>query len=258
MPGPSWTHLAAAAFTAGFFLLLTIKAVAIALTCGVLALVSFIIWAWQLDRPDQGEAGIGGGIRLPTYMTGSMSHSWWAMVILMLVAASLYISYVFSYLYLWTVSPEVWAPGGSPPLPSLSYPLGSAVLLICGSVLVYWAEKLLPPAGRLPLLAPVLLVLAAAFLAGAVGLEVLGHSRTGLEPSANSYSAMVFMGSVLTGQAAFAAIILCAFACGRLLTKRLDRKRRVTFDNAALLYWYTAAQGLCGLVLIHGFPRLIG
>jgi cytochrome c oxidase subunit I+III len=66
------------------------------------------------------------------------------------------------------------------------------------------------------------------------------------------------MGSVLTGQAAFATIILSTFACGRLVTKRLNRKRRVTFDNAALLYWYTAAQGLCGLVLIHGFPRLIG
>jgi cytochrome c oxidase subunit I+III len=258
MPGPSWTHLTAAVFTAACFLLLTIKAVAIALTCGVLAIVSCIIWAWQLDKPDQGEVDIGGGIRLPTYMAGPMSHSWWAMVILMLVAASLYISYVFSYLYLWTVSPEAWAPVGSPALPPLGYPLGSALLLTCGSGLVYWADKLLPAVGRLSSLVPALLVLAAAFLAGAVGLEVLGHLRADLDPSANSYSAMVYMGSVLTGQAAFATIILFAFACGRLVTKRLNRKRRITFDNAALLYWYTAAQGLCGLALIHGFPRLVG
>ncbi|MDN5751790.1 MAG: cytochrome c oxidase subunit I [Nitrosospira sp.] len=258
MPGPSWTQFAAAAFTAACFLLLTVKAVAVALTCGVLAIVSCILWAWQLDRPDQGEVDIGGGIRLPTYMTGSLSHSWWAMVILMLVAASLYISYIFSYLYLWTVSPEIWAPGGSPALPPLTYPLGSALLLICGSVLVHWAKKRLPAAGRLSLSALALLVLAAALLAGAVGLEVLGHLQTGLDPSANAYSAMVYMASVLTGQAAFAVIILCAFACGGLVARRLDRKRCVTFDNAALLYWYTAAQGLCGLVLIHGFPRLIG
>src|SRR5687768_2059966 len=70
MPGPGWAHVAAAVFTAACFLLLTIKAVAIALTCGVLAIVSCIIWAWQLDKPDQGEVDIGGGIRLPTYMTG--------------------------------------------------------------------------------------------------------------------------------------------------------------------------------------------
>ena len=30
------------------------------------------------------------------------------MVVLMLVAGSLYLAYVFSYLYLWTVSPQVW------------------------------------------------------------------------------------------------------------------------------------------------------
>ncbi|SFO01363.1 cytochrome c oxidase subunit I+III [Nitrosospira briensis] len=260
MAGSSWTHVAAAVFTAGFFLLLTIKAVAIALISGVLAIVSFIVWGWQLDKPDQGEVDIGGGIRLPTYMTGPSSHSWWAMVIVMLVAASLFVSYIFSYLYLWIVSPEVWAPAGSPALPPLTYPVNSAILLVFGSVLVYRAGKRLPAAGQLhlPLLTPAMLILAAAFLAGSVGVEVLGHLRTGLDPSANSYSAMVYMGSFLTGQAAFATIILCAFACGRLVSKRLYQKRSVTFDNAALLYWYTAGQGLCGLVLIHGFPRVIG
>ena len=258
MPGPSWTHVAAAVFTAGFFLLLTVKAVTIALISGVLAIVSFIVWGWQLDRPGKGEVDIGGGIRLPTYMTGPSSHSWWAMVIVMLVAASLFISYIFSYLYLWTVSPHVWAPAGSPAPPPLTYPLGSAILLACGSALVYWAGKRLPAGDRLPLLAPAILALAAALLAGAVGLELAGHLGTGLDPSASSYSAMVYMGAFLTGQAAFAAIVLCAFACVRMVSRRLDRKRRIMFDNAALLYWYTAGQGLCGLVLIHGFPRLIG
>ena len=40
--------------------------------------------------------------------SGPVSHSWWAMVVLLLVAGSLYLAYVFSYLYLWTVSPQVW------------------------------------------------------------------------------------------------------------------------------------------------------
>ncbi len=258
MPGPSWTHVAAAVFTAGFFLLLTIKAVTIALISGVLAIVSFIVWGWQLDRPGKGEVDIGGGIRLPTYMTGPSSHSWWAMVIVMLVAASLFISYIFSYLYLWTVSPHVWTPAGSPAPPPLTYPLGSAILFACGSALVYWVGKRLPAGDRLSLPAPAMLALAAVLLAGAVGLELAGHLGTGLDPSASSYSAMVYMGSFLTGQAAFATVILCGFACVRMVSRRLDRKRSIMFDNAALLYWYTAGQGLCGLVLIHGFPRLIG
>ena len=43
----------------------------------------------------------------------------------------------------------------------------------------------------------------------------------------------------------------------RYLTGRLDRERRVSFDNGALLYYYTAAQILVGLVLVHGFPRMV-
>src|SRR5690606_35847071 len=108
MPGPSWTQVLAAAFTAAFFLLLTIKAVVISLICGVLAIVFCIVWAWDLDKPSQGRVDIGGGISLPTYVTGPVSTSWWAVIVLMLVGASLYVSYFFSYLYLWTVSPDVW------------------------------------------------------------------------------------------------------------------------------------------------------
>jgi len=33
--------------------------------------------------------------------------------------------------------------------------------------------------------------------------------------------------------------------------------RRVTFDNARLFWHYTVAQTLVGIVLVHGFPRLV-
>ncbi|WMT88499.1 cytochrome c oxidase subunit I [Pelagibacterium sp. 26DY04] len=258
MPGPSWTHFFAAAFTAAFFLLLTVKQVEIALTCAVLAIVSCIVWTWHLDKPGIGEVDIGGGIKVPTYVTGPLSHSWWAMVVLMLVAASLYISYVFSYLYLWTVSPEVWAPNGSPAPPALLYPLASAAMIIGGSALIYWIGRNLPPQGRKSIAAIGGLVVAALLLAGAIGLEIWGHMQTGLDPRASSYGAMVYMGAVLTAQCAFAVVIMCLFAAARHVTGQMDAMRRVTFDNAALFYYYTAAQGLFGLVLIHGFPRLTG
>jgi cytochrome c oxidase subunit I+III len=37
----------------------------------------------------------------------------------------------------------------------------------------------------------------------------------------------------------------------------LSPLRRVTFDNARLLLYYTVAQSLLGLALVHGFPRLV-
>ena len=48
------------------------------------------------------------------------------------------------------------------------------------------------------------------------------------------------------------------FTLARYVTGKLDAERRVTFENTALLTYYTAGQGLLGLLLIHGFPRIIG
>lgn len=47
------------------------------------------------------------------------------------------------------------------------------------------------------------------------------------------------------------------FALARQLTGRLDDQRRATFDNAELLWRFAVLQGLFGLVLVHGFPRLL-
>jgi cytochrome c oxidase subunit I+III len=69
---------------------------------------------------------------------------------------------------------------------------------------------------------------------------------------------MVYMGIVLFGQLAFAVVIMGALVVARYFANRLDRERRVTFENMALLYYYTVAQSLLGLALIHGFPRLVG
>jgi cytochrome c oxidase subunit I+III len=51
-------------------------------------------------------------------------------------------------------------------------------------------------------------------------------------------------------------VILAGFAIARYLTGRLDRERRVSFDNGAVLYYYAAVQAVFGLLLIHGFPRM--
>ncbi|MFD2648903.1 cytochrome c oxidase subunit I [Devosia albogilva] len=258
MPGNSWTHLFAAAGTAGFFLLLTVKQVPLAIACALIAIGGCLWWCWQLDKPDQGEVKVAKGLYLPSYITGPLSHSWWAMVVLMLVSASLYVSYAFSYLYLWTVSPEIWAPEGSPAPPMPLYPLVSALLMIGGSAAMFIAGRILPEPRRTNWIAPALLVMAPAAMVAAIALEIWGHWDTGLDPTVNGYGAVVYMNAVLQGQIGFAVVMMALFAAVRLLARKLDRHRRVMFDNAALLYYYATAQGLFGLLLVHGFPRLLG
>jgi cytochrome c oxidase subunit I+III len=219
MPGPGWAHVAAALFTALCFLSLTIKLVTPAIVFAVLAITGVVAWMWQTDPgPAKGPVDIGGGLKLPVYATGPISHSWWAMIVLLLVAGTLYISYLFSYLFLWTVAPEVWPAATGQVLPSISSPLLSGALLIGSSMLMLFAARALARPGRHWLL-PAAIALA---LTALVALVVMG-----------------------------------AFTLARFFAGLLDPVRRATFDNTAILWHYTVAQGLFGLLLVHGFPRLV-
>jgi|GEM_PF-2614381 len=61
----------------------------------------------------------------------------------------------------------------------------------------------------------------------------------------------------LTGQLVFTVLIMSLFVIARHFTGKLDRVRCATLENTALLVYYTTAQALVGLVVIHGFPRMI-
>ena len=71
LPGPGWTPVLAAVFTAAFFLLLTVKLSTLALLCGVLAVAMMLVWMWSSDPAPVPPVDIGGGVQLPTYASGS-------------------------------------------------------------------------------------------------------------------------------------------------------------------------------------------
>jgi cytochrome c oxidase subunit I+III len=231
MPRPGWPPLLAALFTAAFFMLLTVKLIFPALICGAAAIAAIVRWGWDLDPPALPPVDIGGGIRLPVGAYGAGSHTWWAMVILMLVAGTIFACLVFSYLYLWTVSPHAWPAAGA--LPDQASALSAGALLALSSACMVFAK------GRIA--APVLLL--AAF---AIDL----HAHQNLDPAASSYAALVYAFIGLQGCFAAAAIALALFA--------LARRRRAALECAQLFWHYTVAQGLAGLVVVHGVPRLVG
>ncbi|MGQ2910138.1 MAG: cytochrome ubiquinol oxidase subunit I, partial [Aliihoeflea sp.] len=97
MPGPSPWPFAAAIFTAGFFLALTVQAYMFAWVSGVLAVISVLRWLWETDRPVEIEGvDIGADICVPTYVTGPSSHGWWAMIILLVVMGMIFLMALFS------------------------------------------------------------------------------------------------------------------------------------------------------------------
>src|SRR5690606_12123677 len=111
MPMPSAWHVWAAVFTAGFFLLLTVQAYWPSVISGVLGVYCILRWCWFLDAPDpHGSADIGAGITVPTYAGGPSSHGWWAGVITLVVAGMVAALIGFSYVFLWSRNPDLWAP----------------------------------------------------------------------------------------------------------------------------------------------------
>ncbi|MGV3590592.1 MAG: cbb3-type cytochrome c oxidase subunit I, partial [Gammaproteobacteria bacterium] len=256
MPGPGWAHVLAAVFTAACFLLLTVKLVVPALTCAVLAIASVLVWAWELDKgPDAGPVDVGGGYRLPVYLTGPDGHGWWAMVVLMLVAGSLYVAWIFSYLYLWTVSPDVWP--GADGMPSWSIPALSSLLLVASVLPSLLARHSLAARPRRNPLTPLWIAVSAALLVAGLVVEGLGQWQHGVHPALNSHDAMVYMALVLDGELAFAVVVMSAYVIARHYAGRLDRVRCASLENTQLLLYYTVAQSLLGLLLVHGFPRLV-
>jgi cytochrome c oxidase subunit I+III len=258
MPGAAWSPVWSAVFTAAFFLLLTVKLVVPALVCGVLAVAGVVTWMWSSDPAPAKPQEIGGGISLPTYVSGPASHSWWAMVILLLVAGSLYLAFVFSYLYLWTVSPQVWPNPSDAGMPNAIWPVLSGALLVVSSATMFVAGRSLSTSATGRVVVGTLILVAAAAVCGSLYVEISAHWDVGARPDATSHDALVYLAAFLQLQLIAALLVMAGFVLARLVMGRVDAIRRVTFDNTALLWHYTAAQGVFSLLLVHGFPRLVG
>src|SRR3546814_346263 len=185
MPGPSAWPLAAAIFTAGFFLALTVQAYGFAWVSGVLAVVATLRWLWEADRPvAEKQVDIGAGIMVPTYVTGPSSHGWWAMIILLVVLAMIFIMALFSLAFLWTNQPDFWSP---PPPLTAAFPivaLGALSLLCAIGARALLRHRVSWAIG--------LLFMATAATAGALWLDFAGWRAAGLAPPESGPGAVIF------------------------------------------------------------------
>jgi cytochrome c oxidase subunit I+III len=249
----------AAVFTAAFFLLLTVKFIFTSVICGVLAVGCVIWWLWETDPgPTRPPADIGGGVVIPVYVTGPMNHSWWAMIVLMVVSGMVFTCLIFSYLFLWLVNPGVWPPQDVR-IPDWIWPALSAFLYCASAALIAVASRQLRGEDRRkPRSVPILIGVALLLVCGASALDLWTQRSTGLSPSAHAYVAAVY--AIMSLQIFFVltTLIMGAYTIARWLAGKLDSVRRTTFDNTMLFWYYTVGQGLVALLVIHGFPRLTG
>ena len=225
LPGPGWTPFLAAVFTAAFFLLLTVKAGDARDDLRRARGRMILVWMWGSDPRADGARSISAAASSCRPMSsGPLSHAWWAMVMLLLVAGSLYLAFVFSYLYLWTVSPQVW-----PKPEALPRRCGRCCRPRCLSRAPARRSR---PRSRCPrkedrgtAFVALIGVRYRRRLLAAFAIEVWAHWNIGLRPTADAHAAMVAMASFLQAQV--------AVACGHLGLLCRGAAVRRTYRQAA-------------------------
>lgn len=247
MPGPSPWPFAAAIFTAGFFLALTVQAYAFGMVSGVLAVAAVLRWLWDTDRRVAMEGvDIGGDIRVPTYVTGPSSHGWWAMVILMIVMGMIFAMALFGLVFLASNQAQFW----SPP-PALAQTLPSLLLYGAALALALSARPLL--ARSIPL-AVIAIVAAAILPALALWLDHRQWLAAGFAPQFSGQSASVFALQALEACSVGIALLMAGYLVARAMRGLIVVPRNNSVDLVALFLTYSAGQGLVGC----GVARLVG
>lgn len=244
--------------TAGFFLSLTVQWVWIAFAFGAVALGAILWWLWTGTDlgPVRDRVDIGGGLRLPVYVTGPESVGWWAMVVLLLVDGSVFACLVFTHGFLWLVNGDgAWPPPGTT-LPELAAPAIAAALLLASAAAFWVADRLLRR-GRTGLM-PLAVLAALLLLLAGLGLDLGALRAAGIEPTANSFGAAVYANQFWQGVHAAVTLVMALYLAARGWAGLVDPVRRVTFDCVRLFWLYTVAQALAGLALTHLFPRGLG
>ena len=258
LPTDSWWPLIAAAGTAGFFLLLTVKMTLIAFACGIAAVTAIVAWLWQGDRPaPMKTAKVSDTLTLPVGASGAAAPSWWATIIMLVVDASIFASFVFAYIHIsmrLTVCP--------PPNAALADPLWpwlSGVLLVAGSALFALARRSIDIGTGIgkPVL-PWLVLAALACMGAAFACDFNGHRLAGLEPTSLAWSATVAALLAYQGLHVAGIALAALYLCARAWSGHVTSASRATLDNTALMWHYTTLQGIAASLAIHIVPTLMG
>ena len=249
MPGPSPWPLLAAVFTAGFFLLLTVQAYGIGFVSGVIAILCVLRWLWDTDRVVKEEkVDVGGGILLPTYVTGPRSHGWWAMVILLIVIGMIFVMGLFSFFYLYGVQPDFWtAPAGweGAAVVVPLYALAAGLAWLARFMLAREATQLWTPG--------VLYLCAAIALTAAVGGDILFWQASGLMPQDSGQGATIYVLLALEAMLAGIALLMAAYLSARNSRAMIVRPRNNSMDLCVLFLLYAAAQGALTAIVTRAF-----
>ena len=250
MPGPSIWPVLAAVFTAGLFLLLTVQAYSASLVSGVLAILCVLRWLWETDRPvKEPSVDIGAGINVPTYVTGTSTHGWWAMVVLMIVIGMIFLMAVFSYLYLYGRSTELWIDP-----PAFTWLAGIVALNGAGGAFAVWSRAALRRGNGRKRVAIWLIILSSLLVTIPVVMDYQSWQAAGLRAEMSGQGATVNAIVALQACLAFIGLLMAAFVAARGARGYIAVPKSNIIDLPAIFLVFTAALGMLGAAIVRLFP----
>ncbi len=172
------------------------------------------------------------GQALPVGSKGRLSSGWWGMIVLIATEAALFSYLLFSYFYIASQNGGAWPPGGPPKL-DLAIP-GTIVLLL-GSVTMWWGEKGIRAGNQRQLLigTAASIVLAIAFVA----LEGTEWSHKDFTPATNAYGSLYFTVTGFHLTHVLVGVVMLSMLFVWTLLGYFGVRRHSTI-SIAVLYWH--------------------
>src|SRR5690606_8484809 len=150
--------------------------------------------------------------------------------------------------------PDRWPPADAP-LPDPVAPLALALALLAALALFELAERWNRRDRRVG--AALLLLAAGAVAAGAPVGGAAWLTALGLDPSAHSYDASIWLLAGFVGLHAAIGAFMALWCLLRLGLGMIDSWRSVTLRMCLLWWRYTAPMSALTLLLLAGFPRVV-
>ncbi|MES2695008.1 MAG: cbb3-type cytochrome c oxidase subunit I, partial [Verrucomicrobiota bacterium] len=253
LPGPSFVPLWAALTLGGFFIFGTYHWWWAAMLSAVAAVGVIWYWLWTGTAriPKREKKNVGLGLELPLYASGSGSAGWWAMFITMLADMTAFASLIFGYFFYWTNHPD-FPPKSATEQPGLFWPMLGAGLLLSAWVLTLLARQWNSRDRAVPFYAGV--AMAGLLALGGGAALVAGPLKTGLDPSAGVYGAIVWVLVAWTVFHVAVGAIMQAYCLARRAAGRMTARHNMDIINVALYWHFVALMTVLTVATIAGFP----
>lgn len=254
LPGSSFITMFAAFATGGFFIFGTYHWwwSALASLVAAVGIINYWLWTGTAVIPEKPEKDVGLGLKLPLYLSGPSSISWWAMFITMLADMTAYVSLLFGYFFFWTIHDDF--PPDPTPGPGVFWPTVAGVLLLGAWGLTIlarrWNRQDRPGAFHAGLVIAVVLAIAGG------GALIAGPWVTGLDPTTHSYPATVWLLVIWTAAHVAVGVIMQLYCLARRLARRMTARHDIEIVNATLYWHFTAFTAFATVAVIGGFPQV--